>query len=308
MVEFSYMIGSVISHTDMFRNVSGSKREKFIAEICRLLSMTKYKINTLSGKEMDIRQYYLFRNWNHIVNKTSQEENDPEPRRQYEKCRNCNYEADLLELSNMDEVVCASCGMASDSIDLEEHYNSSEREYTLEKTKFIYDRRFHFNAVLNGLQCRFIHQIPSNVMDTVLEELDKGNIPPQYLNREIVYNILKRQKLSDFNHMISSIMARINPDLMISIPETLVMKMQQMFATIQTPFMLYCPEDGNNMLNYQFILKKFCGILELENLGIDYDPHFTESKSRKRQIQYESLWTKICTHLNNQRAMNLSWK
>ena len=66
-----------------------------------------------------------------------------------------------------------------------------------------------------------------------------------------------------------------------------------MFKDIQTPFQKNCPDGRKNFLSYNYVLHKFCQLLELDNLLI----HFPLLKSREKLREQDKIWKNICKDL-----------
>ena len=60
-----------------------------------------------------------------------------------------------------------------------------------------------------------------------------------------------------------------------------------------TPFQNNCPIDRKNFLSYNYVLHKFCQLLELDNLLI----HFPLLKSREKLREQDKIWKNICKDL-----------
>jgi hypothetical protein len=66
-----------------------------------------------------------------------------------------------------------------------------------------------------------------------------------------------------------------------------------MFKTIQVPFTKYCPKNRKNFMSYNYVLHKFCELLEQD----EFLPCFPLLKSREKLQQQDKIWEKICNHV-----------
>jgi hypothetical protein len=70
-------------------------------------------------------------------------------------------------------------------------------------------------------------------------------------------------------------------------------KIRNMFKEIQDPFAKYCPKNRKNFLNYNYVLHKFCELLDLDN----FKECFPLLKSREKLLEQDKIWEGICHDL-----------
>jgi hypothetical protein len=200
-------------------------------------------------------------------------------------CLDCNTEK-LLTREKF--YVCTSCGISDNDKSLEGlNYDD---ECTLNETYvFDYKRINYFIEWLNQIQANESTEIPHEVIEDIKLELIKRNLrDTSKLSIPKVKKILKEINHSKYYEHIPLIISKLCNSKPLSLPESLITELKNMFLLIQEPFELL-KNDRKNFLSYPYILYKFCEILELPQ----YLCHFTLLKSREKLMKTDILWKGI---------------
>ena len=205
-------------------------------------------------------------------------------------CKNCNKKLTLSFVSS--EIICDKCGYTEKicaNLD-----GNSYKDPIRESTYFVYKRINHFNEHLSTFQAKETTDIPPHVYESIIKFLKKDkNFRIENITHKLLKNCLKTLKLNKYYehipHIINMITGKQTPFLTRKNEEQL----RIMFKDIQTPFQNNCPSDRKNFLSYNYVLHKFCQLLELDNLLI----HFPLLKSREKLREQDKIWKNICKDL-----------
>lgn len=208
-------------------------------------------------------------------------------------CPTCNIS---LTLKTIDSVlVCEQCGY-TDTIIINSE-KSSYKDPPRESSYFAYKRINHFNEWLAQFQAKETTDIPEEVYNGIIKELNKNKfIKIEDISYKNVREILKKLKYNKYYEHIPHIINILNGKKAPVLTRQYEDQLRMMFKDIQTPFMLHCPENRKNFLSYAYVLHKFCELLELDDLLL----YFPLLKSREKLQQQDKIWEKIC--------MSLSWE
>jgi len=205
-------------------------------------------------------------------------------------CKNCNKKLTLSFVSS--EIICDKCGYTEKicaNLD-----GNSYKDPIRESTYFVYKRINHFNEHLSTFQAKETTDIPPHVYESIIKFLKKDkNFRMENITHKILKDALKTLKFNKFYehipHIINMITGKQTPFLTRKNEEQL----RIMFKDIQTPFQNNCPSDRKNFLSYNYVLHKFCQLLELDHLLI----HFSLLKSREKLREQDKIWKNICKDL-----------
>ena len=171
---------------------------------------------------------------------------------------------------------------------------SSFRDPPKERNNYAYKKINHLNEILNQFQAKESTIIPEDVMNEVICEVKKRRIQNiAELTEKDMREILKKLNRSKYYEHAAHILSRLNGNPPPTITPEIEEKIRAMFQEIQSPFLIYCPDDRTNFLSYSYILYKFFELLELD----EYKAYFSLLKSRDRLIEHDVIWKKICESL-----------
>jgi hypothetical protein len=171
---------------------------------------------------------------------------------------------------------------------------TSFRDPPKERNNYAYKKINHLNEILNQFQAKESTIIPDEVMNEVISELKKRRVQNVAdMTEKDIREILKKINRSKYYEHAAHIVSRLNGNPPPTITPEIEEKIRTMFQEIQSPFLLYCPNDRTNFLSYSYILYKFFELLELD----EYKVYFPLLKSRDRLIAHDQIWKKICDYL-----------
>lgn len=209
------------------------------------------------------------------------------------KCSAINTISDVSE----GFTICMDCGhVVENSVPL---FQASYKDIcdTTYKSPFSYKRINRFNEILATLQAKENTDIPQFVMNAVQKEIDKE----QKYDIDNIDNVkiryyLKRLSLTNFYEHSPHILNQINKIRPIQIPIEVEEMLREMFKQIQDPFEKVkekvCP-SRLSFLSYNFVLYKFCELLDLE----EFQKCFTLLKSIDKLRLQDKIWKGICEEL-----------
>jgi hypothetical protein len=206
------------------------------------------------------------------------------------KCKLCDTKLDF-KLNNS-ELFCSKCGFTQTILLCNDKI--SYKDVPREISYFAYKRINHFNEWLAQFQAKETTEIPKFIYTDVMDEFKKNiNSNINNITYKQVREILKKLKYNKYYehipHIITVIGGSKAPSLLTQYEELL----RNMFKEIQIPFMNNCPDDRKNFLSYSYVLHKFCQLLELDDLLIN----FPLLKSREKLQQQDKIWENICKDL-----------
>ena len=188
---------------------------------------------------------------------------------------------------------CSNC-LTAERI-LMEVDRPSYRDPPTEITYFAYRRSNHFSEWLAQVQGREYTDIPNEVIDAILVEINKEKITNMAsLTNAKVRQILRTLRYHKFYEHSNFILHKISGVPPPQLGEDIEEKLRQMFDAVQGPFLKHAPKGRTNFLSYAYVLRKF-----LEMLGkTEFLHHFPLQKSRDKVWMCEVTWKKICEELN----------
>jgi hypothetical protein len=205
-------------------------------------------------------------------------------------CYDCNKEKILYKTEGI--IVCPKCGIQENI--LIDYNKASYKQAPREMSYFAYKRINHFNEWLAQFQAKESTDIPKNVYDDIINEINKES----YLSIDTVTipklrSILKKLKLNKYYEHVPHIINRLTGSPAPTITREIEMKLRSMFKEIQNPWIKFCPNNRSNFLSYSYVLYKCLQLLEKD----EYLEHFTLLKSREKLAEQDKIWKCICSEL-----------
>jgi hypothetical protein len=251
--------------------------------VINYFSATSPKVETTIHSKDDIVNDYFFNTDENFIKKTKGESIDI--------CTKCNIEK-ILYLSE-GKVICKNCGDETEI--LIDSDKPSYKDPPREVTYFSYKRINHFNECLAQFQAKETTDIPQEVYDKIILELKKERIKDMTkLTSAKIRQILKKLKKNKYYEHVPHIINKLNgispPVMSRETEETL----RRMFKEIQVPFHKFCPKDRKNFLSYNYVLRKFVELLELD----EFIECFVLLKNREKLNEQDKIWKDICNYLH----------
>lgn len=209
-------------------------------------------------------------------------------------CKTCNEVKIISHLESL--IICPSCGEDQPYFDTGMQGLTYDQEINTDtNVHFAYKRINHFKELLAQLQAKESSNIPQDVIDQLKYEFKKERIvDPELITQQKVKTHLKKLKLNKFyenSYQITNLLTGKPPPI---ITPELYERLVVMFMDIQEPFEKCCPSNRKNFLSYNYVLFKFCQLLN-ENEIINYFPLL---KSREKLYQQDCIWKDICKVMN----------
>jgi hypothetical protein len=209
-------------------------------------------------------------------------------------CELCNNET----IINEGYITCTSCGTISEQ-SIQDFQNSYKDICDISiKNQFSYKRINRFNEILSTLQAKENTNIPDYVITTVHNEISKEkSIDTSNIDIFKIKYYLKRLSLTQYYEHAPHILNQINGIIPVKIPQYVEDKFREMFKDIQDPFENVksdlCP-DRLSFLSYNYVLYKFCELLDLD----EYKIYFPLLKSVEKLRIQDKIWKGICNQLD----------
>jgi predicted RNA-binding Zn-ribbon protein involved in translation (DUF1610 family) len=243
------------------------------------------KQDGLSKRDI-VNQYLSYVDPNYIKKTDEVEVNDE----RVNICTSCNVELYIYKTDGIS--ICPKCSRQERIII--ESDKPSYKDPPKEIAYFSYKRINHFNECLAQFQAKESTDIPGEVFDKILLEIDKERIVNMAdLTTEKLREILKKLKLNKYYEHIPHIINRLNGIQAPTLTREIEEKLRSMFKEVQAPFMKYCPKDRVNFLSYSYVLYKFVELLELD----EFLSSFPLLKSREKLHQQDQIWKCVCEDL-----------
>lgn len=206
-------------------------------------------------------------------------------------CPRCEMEMSLIQSEGL--IVCPQCGREETIIIDSE--KPSYKDPPPEAGEFTYKRINRFDEWLTQYQAKETTEIPQEVLDKILIEMNKEGITNLCrLTMEKVRGYLKKLGLNKYYEHIPHIIYCLNGLPTPRLSQETEEKLRSMFRQIQDIFDQVCPNNRTNFLSYSYLLRKL-----LELLGEDeHKVYFRLHKSREKIYQHDKVWQKICKLLN----------
>jgi predicted RNA-binding Zn-ribbon protein involved in translation (DUF1610 family) len=254
--------------------------ENDIVRSKNILELFNVSKNTEKKGKIDIYEKFCNR-----VDGLRLEKDDGSNRIKY--CLNCKIEK-FLDVGKS-SYICPECG-EMEKVLIDE--DNTIKEYSC------YKRLSHFKEWLTQIQAKESPDIDDETFEIIVKEINKQKI----INLEDISKDISRDKMQKIlfklgkSHLYEHIPYIINklcgkPPPKIS-PD-IENKFYQMFMQIQEPWEIYKPEGRKNIIQYSYIIYKFCELLELDEL-LSYFPLL---KSPKKLMEHDKIWKKFCDYL-----------
>jgi hypothetical protein len=199
---------------------------------------------------------------------------------------------DRIMLMNDGIMLCNECYTIETVI--VDHDKPSYRDPPKEISYFSYKRLNHLNEWISQIQGKESTDIPADVYDRILLEINKQRITNMAeITPAKIKSILKSLKLNKFYEHVPHILLRISGAPTPNFTPEIEEKLRQMFKMIQIPFYRFAPKNRKNFLSYSYTIHKCLQLLELD----EYLPYFPLLRSREKTFVMDQIWKKICDEL-----------
>lgn len=208
-----------------------------------------------------------------------------------ETCSHCNFKSKQLVASE-GLTYCNNCNTVEKT--LLEVEKPSYKEPPTEVTYYAYKRINHLNEWLNQVQGKEYTDIPQDIIDKILIELNKKRITDMStLTADHIKNILRKLKTNKYYEHSNYILYKLTGISPPRLGEELEEQIRQIFMAIEEPYLKHAPPDRRNFISYSYVIVK-----ALQLLGrYEFVKYFPLLKSRDKLHLQETIWRKMCMDL-----------
>jgi len=210
--------------------------------------------------------------------------------KQSDVCSHC-HKGELIPMDDEGVLICNSCFRNIKY--LIENDKPSYKEPPKEVCFYAYKKINHFKEILAQFQGKETTLIPTEVIETLKNQIKKERINIKNLNYNDTKLLLKKLGYNKFYEHINFIKDKlgIHPPI---ISQELEDTLCNFFIEIQSPYAKHCPDYRVNFLHYYYVLYKL-----FELLGeTTYLKDIPLLKDREKLIGQDAIWAKICQELN----------
>ena len=214
-----------------------------------------------------------------------------------DRCPECKSSDGMLIQPTDSTIQCRHCGFCRyDPVLLAAPSYRINR--TARPTMTLYKRINHFNDWISQFQAKESITVPSEVYAAIVAEIYKSRAHQRQRGRRAISSrdlrrVLRKLGFNKYYEHLPRIMHRLQGTQPPTISQETEEQMRFMFRQIQEPFMRHSPQTRKNFLSYSFVLRKFVGLLGLQDL----EDSFPLLKSRSKLYQQDVIWRKICQDL-----------
>ena len=203
------------------------------------------------------------------------------------ECAECGTDMEFSQNEAM--LFCPECGLTE--FILIDSDRPSYKDPPRESSYYAYKRINHFNELLAQFQAKGSTEIPQDIFDQIVAELQKQRITDfKSLKPRQMREVLRKLKLNRQYDHIPYIISRLNGSAAPVMDRETEEKLRHMFKEIQPSFQKHCPKNRRNFLSYSYVLYKFCELLELD----EFLASFPLLKNRDKLYQQSKVWELIC--------------
>ena len=177
--------------------------------------------------------------------------------RETDICQYC-YKGEMIPLDDEGVLICNICSINIPY--LIENEKPSYKEPPKEVCFYAYKKINHFKEILAQFQGKETTLIPTEVIETLKNQIKKERIDVKNLNYNDTKLLLKKLGYNKFYEHINFIKDKlgINPPI---ISQELEDTLCNFFIEIQSPYAKHCPDYRVNFLHYYYVLYKLFELL-----------------------------------------------
>lgn len=229
-----------------------------------------------------------------LVNEYLMEVSDQPPKlalNTRDECPLCHTQLVLVNSKSI--MTCPSCGYSVAYLDAT--MQSMSYSDDVEFSSFSYKRINHFNEWLQQVQAKENFEIPSDVLEKVMQELHRQRVVNlSDITPKRVREVLKTLKLRKAYEHVAQITSKLTGTKPLRVPPEAEEMCRLMFIAVQPAFEKHCPKDRKNFLSYSYCLYKF-----FELLGYtQFLDSFTLLKGRDKLARQDEIFKLICEELD----------
>lgn len=201
-------------------------------------------------------------------------------------CNNCHLFDTII--CSKEDYVCIECGVIKGKI-LSNTVSYNDRSTTGNNNDTIDYKRFnYFKEILLQIQGNELTDIPQDIFDKIIFELDKENFTNlSLLTIDKIKLLLKKTGNSKWYEHASLIISRITNEPTIKIPFDIQQKLYYMFKKIDADFDKY--KFRANFFSFPYIIHKMFELLDLP----EYYSYFPYLNNREKLHLQDVMWKQV---------------
>ena len=204
-------------------------------------------------------------------------------------CSKCGVEKTLHLQDGF--LTCTLCG-DSESVQIDSD-KPNYKDPIIENKPNGYKRMNHFSELLNQCQGKESTDIPQEIFQRIINELNVLKITDlSKLDNKVMRSILKNLNLNSYYEHIPYIINKLNGVPPPTMSRELEEKVRSMFKEVQEPWVAGKKTSRKNFLNNNYVFHKIFELLEED----DFLQYFPYLKSREKLQEHDDEWKKICSH------------
>ena len=237
-------------------------------------------------KSNDNDKYNLFNKYMKITTNTELKKNSIIT---IKMCSKCGVEKTLHLQEGF--LTCTLCG-DSEPVQIDSD-KPNYKDPIIENKPNGYKRMNHFSELLNQCQGKESTDIPEDVFQRIINELNVLKITDlSKLDNKIMRSVLKNLNLNSYYEHIPYIINKLNGIPPPTMSRELEEKVRSMFKEVQEPWVNGKKTTRKNFLNNNYVFHKIFELLEED----DFLQYFPYLKSREKLQEHDDEWKKICAH------------
>lgn len=216
-------------------------------------------------------------------------------------CTNCNN----LMYYTCGEFVCSHCGLTIQSCTIED-YNEIPYKEIVEldnRTPYRYDKITHLEDHLNRIEAVEQVQIPQEVLDKVLIEMEKERLSLSRLKEKKVKLYLKKHNLTDYYGNLTLIVNKLNGRKPLKFESETRQKITELFQKTREPYERHKPVGRSSFFSYHYILRQIFLIMGHP----EYVNYLQLLKSKEKLRDQDEIFKKIVDELKQTDPQN-NWE
>lgn len=205
-------------------------------------------------------------------------------------CSEC-FKGELVSIEDEGVFLCLECFRTFRC--LIENEKPSYKEPPKEVCFYAYRKINHLKEVLSQLQGKETTNIPDAVIINIKLQMKKERLTNKDMTNLKTKAILKKLNYNTYYEHIPFIKNKLGipPPIMTPELEDIICIL---FIELQAPYILNCPDDKTNFLNYYYTVYKLCELLK-QRQYLEFLQLLNDNVKINEQ---DAIWKKICKHLD----------
>jgi len=203
---------------------------------------------------------------------------------QHTGCMVCNGKSGIVLDYTRGDLICSNCGTVQPSL------VADNGNFNFVRVGSNYKRIHHFHERISQLLL-----CESNICDAhwqaISSKITESNFTE--LNKTNIRKVLRSLNMQIYIEKWLQIMFRYANVRPPRPPSSVLLKLDQMFLALQTPFAIHKSKSRRNFLNYNFVFNRLFHMLGIPEFGM----FFPLIKSKNKLRLLEETWQQMCKNL-----------